>query len=126
MTTQEQIQFIREKAIKANPDILKLKFGCLVCTEDNMIHFVLGKEAYSEAIYTVIHSNDFAKLHKYRLTPSKYAIIGRDIRLADVLYIVNTIDYLQKDNVVCMWNLLKDSLDEQSPDTIDFIYNLLK
>lgn len=59
----------------------KLEFGCEVCADDNVLHFVLGQEANSKAIYTVVHHKDFAKLHKYRLTPSKFEIIGLPVEL---------------------------------------------
>ncbi len=143
-TQQEQIQFIREKAIEANPDILKLEFGCKL----------LDTSIRDTGIWTLIHATQlkgYPRLLVYRDDIgtgtgriSEFEIIGRNVRLADVLYAIKIknrgngwtyaataegeIIKLEWDDheVVATWNLLKDSLDDQSPETIQFIYNLLK
>jgi len=54
-------------------------------------------------------------------------ILGREIRLADMLI---TLEGKVRNEsalvLIAMWNLLKDSLQDQSEETIDFIYDLLK
>lgn len=79
-STNEILKRIREVC-----GLEKLEFGCEVCADDNVLHFVLGQEANSKAIYTVVHHKDFAKLHKYRLTPSKFEIIGLPVELNHLL-----------------------------------------
>lgn len=62
-------------------------------------------------------------------------ILGREIRLADVLLAMKSLKERKwtdqawlitgsKDD--CNWNLLKDSLTDQSEETIEFLYELLK
>lgn len=69
-------------------------------------------------------------------------IIGRPIRLADVMLAIGRREdriHVTCDGWFCIlqtpmhefarrfqWNLRKDSLDEQGPETIDFLYELLK
>lgn len=142
MTTQEQIQFIRQKAIEANPEILKLEFGCAFRLHNKKFYVA----RYLEDVETLVDENN---IH-WTLTQLKQLqfaeIIGRDIRLADVLF---TIEKTGKDIEVslyqntchigrysegkkegyysyCLYDLLKDRLEDQSPETIEFIYNLLK
>lgn len=96
MTHQQKIAFIREACIKANPEIMSLGFGCE----------------------------------------------GRPIRLADVLLAIGRREdriHLSCDGWFCLldaytsnfmrrfnWYLHKDSLEDQSEETIDFIYSLLE
>lgn len=143
MSKKEIIELIRQKCIKSNPDILKLEFGCktkhgIYCGEDTVqgeYFFFLPDMVGSED--QAFQCEDFSRGSD---------IIGRDIRLADVLYAIDQ-EFLVDSSgrgweAMCslvvprfiegvhqkkpQWNLLKDRLEDQSEECIDFIYNLLK
>lgn len=142
MTTQEQIEFIRQKCIEANPEIMELKFGCGVKWRDEEFTFISGGMAGQ---YTLFNK----RCHAVFASPSECEILGRDIRLADVLLAISKNKknwHSQEWGVVGVelaegghyahfssnecgyaeWDLLTDDLTLQSPETIEFIFNLLK
>lgn len=139
MSTQGQIKFIREKCIEANPDIKKLEFGCQIIVMNDVRRYVVSLEPQSK--YNLVFIGGSVN-GRNTFTEDEYIVIGRDIRLADVLLSLArvspnpelTLHSIEvsiakrgthgRDN--CTWNLLKDRLEDQSPDTIEFIYNLLK
>lgn len=150
---ETKLQFIREKCIEANPSIKDLVFGCRFL-DDEKEHLIYFAEDGHEMLETVAITNWYGvmELKKHHIgreyvegkkselgTPK---IIGREIRLSDVLLaidkeapyrsisisvsgkIIEQMGYEDFDEH-CSWNLLKDSLSSQSPETIDFIFNLL-
>lgn len=162
MATQEKINKIRNECIKANPEIVGLKFGCKIIyvnlsnvktdkedcdidydelnwnKEDECEHIIINDD--------VISNDKIPVIHRLGIFDAKVVteIIGRDIRLADVLYMLSTL-HSHMDVVVgtsgrfyydegvlglnirdCGWNLLDDNLEHQSPECIDFIYNLIE
>lgn len=153
MTKQEQIKFIREKCIEANPDIKKLEFGCHI---DNVLWYktekdkeegtVDWKETGMDSKQGVIVKDlrseflpmwvDYGEQLEFQIQHDdivSFEIIGRDIRLADVLLVADNagkgkLDAVRNNilSVYDKWNLLKDNLNDQSDETIEFIYNLLK
>lgn len=139
-----KIETIREACIKANPDIVYLKRGCeLILKEEHKggsKHTVLVDEkngvmwADAGMVIIQIWGDDIKE------------IIGRPIRLADVLHGIQTkiakqwLDtsnpletlgkwqpHLEKTGleIIKKWRLLEDDLTQQSDETIDFLYNLL-
>lgn len=138
MTHPSKIDFIRQACIKANPSILNLEFGCEIEIEKFGVGKYLGT------------TNDFPtgwfSLNQeiYPLIGHKYKILGRPIRLADVLVAIGkdaekSTDFdLYSDRLNighydevgyythCRWNLLSDDLTKQSQECVEFIYNLLK
>ncbi len=140
------IEQIRKKCIEANPEIVELKFGCEVeggfiysWTNGVLVWLIsqLGKGTQMQ-----IPKEDFVK----------YKIIGRPIRIADVLLAIQeNVEHYNEDIIVlvdgfigfrpsedrkyhdailkgnsgCNWNLKDDNLDNQSKETINFIHNLL-
>lgn len=127
MTTQDKINYIRQKCIEANPEIVELKFGCNVRLEDysafpNAHGTYIGKGFASgiEKIY-VLHPDE-------RLYPidRKFKPLGRPIRLADVcLAVLKRLD-IYPDLKVIRWDYRADDLEKQDEETIKFIYELLK
>lgn len=138
---------IRQKVIEAVPEIMELKFGCVVLNEVGIEERVLwsqeswkkgGKDVQLEGTAVAIHESELKE------------IIGRPIRLADVLAAIratgdpakyysgitclgNFTEYFNERTVwrdenkrPISWNLLKDDLDHQSPETLSFLYELLK
>lgn len=79
----EQIEFIRQKCIEANPSIKDLVFGCEIkFPGDNSRLYVqrdVGDGYFN--VYDVTDNNTWIVM-----PGENYKIIGRRIRLADVVY----------------------------------------
>jgi hypothetical protein len=156
MPTKE-LETVRKACIAANPSIMEIGFGCEV-------QFILEKIGIEKWIVGIELLNDNVLLIRQErfnntLTISKKAlldeqnynqtILGRPIRLADVLLAIrindkpitevwtvdmwggfklihNDIKSARIENTQVKWNLLKDDLTLQSPETISFLYQLLK
>lgn len=170
-TREENIKIVREACIAANPSIAELEKGCLVKRKVFKLKIEGEPELESESVFEVydrnytfdgerFHIDGFCWVENKVTYPSvtdrkfnyenledhgavKYEIIGRPIRLADVLLAMNTniirIDatLTQGDSGYCLyvsvkenghmfWNLLKDDLEEQSDETISFLCGILK
>lgn len=164
MTIPQQRQAIREACIQANPSILELKFGCKISFNastnpinhkyENVEISCVGKdEFYDDKKYNIAFYSFSEKFvfHPYLPNLIGYKILGRDIRLADVLlmFAEKKLDLLaspsfqkkgfavilpspesklreRPEPTYCYWNLLNDSLDLQSDTTIEFLYQLIK
>lgn len=156
MSKQEKIEYIRERCIEANPSIKDLILGCEINITD--IHFMCSKAITASQnplkVLTVTSDpNVYLILTKIGIEHFKWRdidlyceIIGRPIRLADVLLAIEQEefasgftahpdgelifnDYLSDDGEdgSCSgdWNLIKDDLTLQPQETIDFLYSLL-
>lgn len=158
---EEKIKAIRQACIKANPEIVELKFGCRYKRVEYKLKISGEPEVLREKEYTIFDTNytfDGEKFHidgfvftedKGRTYPElgdrmfgatalkdhdniKFEIIGRPIRLADVL-VARGLEHFHNDDKTNeliygyrhSWNLLRDSLDEQSDECIEFIHGLL-
>ena len=135
MTKLEQI---REIIIKNNPSILDLVFGCYISGEglhnallvrnlpetDNHYHFEVFVGGYE--IRRRVYFKDNMK------------IIGRTITLSDVLRAIEskhnmpiqTMGIYEEDehplyDLMDVWNLSDNNLNNQSKETISFIYKIL-
>ena len=144
MTKDQQIKEIREKCIEANSEIVELKFGCVVThprfglgyatekPDDRNIYSILFPSY--ERGYTTADSTDS------RHRDVQFEIIGRPIRLADVLLVLDNklpsgswitacghlcFHESDIDDELFVWNLHKDNLTEQSEETITFIHQLI-
>jgi hypothetical protein len=155
MSKDQQLNFIREKCIAANPEIVELKFGCgITWSYDHYLNSV-AKTRVTKNGFIVDFANMpgpsplLVRLERdktiKRLHPDEVQVLGRPIRLADVLLTIPKnksakaqsvsmngdffdFDEDMKDyNVVgSPWNLRADDLEKQSEETINFIYELLK
>jgi hypothetical protein len=149
MTHQEKIDAIREAAIACNEDILKLVLGCRVFVPLVKKHggkgfgYVVGFNGKSYAIQFCDFPGDGVLGPVYHWKIRNLEILGRDIRISDVC---NTIHESQRyhlrdqhkfeawdaeapsigDIILFLWDFEHDNLELQTPETIDFIYNLLK
>lgn len=110
----EQYEKLRQVIIAANPEIMELDTGCVVQSDNR---------AY------LVGSSDVHML-------SQFKIIGRPIRLADVLLAIEKHglnDQIEYHNILfdllvkneSLWNLRNDNLDHQSDETKQFLINLL-
>lgn len=140
MTEEQQIEFIRQKCIEANPSIKDLVFGCRIYFPafPNVWHKVLGASGGS------IHYFAYDKYDSH-CNESQVEIIGRPIRLADVLLAykkyregfaepaslsINLWNEEIRNKAVLAsvrnWDLKNDDLTLQSEETVKFIWELLK
>lgn len=135
-THKEKIAAIRAKCIEANPSILDLVFGCEINVSNDLGEYV-GE--FLNAHYIQFKKYPVPQILNKNECPN-FEIIGRPIRLADVLSAIkqgtsyavdargefvkfeNDDDY---EDLGVKWNLRNDDLTKQSPETINFIYNLL-
>lgn len=119
----------------ANPEIMELKFGCVVKKiNSNSPRIIVG---VGEKFLYLKHGNGATSYRKEDVL----IVIGRPITLADVLISTNNSLYdvsLIKGNNDCLlighrdlelskfvkWNL-KETLEGQSPECIDFLKKLL-
>ena len=150
-TRQEKIEDIRQACIKANPSILDLEFGCKVKIDGGFVRDIwdVSRENDDDCdeITGVLTAADNIGMAMFS-TVNDIKIIGRPIRLADVLYMLNhkeiydtsisqsgyfeqwrrlpgkkwNLDSDDRYN----WNLLDDNLEHQSDDTVSFIHQLIE
>ena len=128
---KKELQDIREACIKANPEIVELKFGCTVKFKGGKPHIIYSTAPTSNFIYCV------GRFRQLRSNIKE--ILGRPVRLSDVLLAIGGESTSQKEQEsysvnlsklcgfgwnVC-WDLRNDNLDNQSPETISFIHSLL-
>ena len=153
------LETITKAVHKAVPEILELKFGCELLREEHPgRHYKviedLGWGANTNKIW--INSVPFGsmdlprEIEKDIITDrngEKWRILGRPIRLADILEtiektledcVVNTQGHLLElksqtetglithEGTGIYWNLLNDDLTQQSPETLEFLAKLLK
>jgi len=141
MSKQEKISYIRERCIEANPDIKKLEFGCEVKyrNQEETYRFIMENPLVCvQCVCTTgVHIEGLSDKSPQSFCKHRFEewfeIIGRPIRLADVLNLPDsfTDKYSNKENkellwkLCANWNLLQDDLTLQSQETIDFLYSLL-
>lgn len=148
MTPIEQnIKKIREACIEANPDIVALKFGCEVKIGGGFKRLVwqilFNDDEDCDRISHVLTESDRIGMVQISPVESLEEIIGRPIRLADVLTAIResgnglwgvTDDgvFIQVDENLNIyeirkesWPLSNDNLNEVSDETASFIANLL-
>lgn len=139
-----KLETIRAACIKANPEIVELKFGCEVSYE-GWECILLDVPRQNPAMWVLAQSKT---LPDEETDGEVYIpdceIIGRPIRLADVLlaigkdekdiYFKNSDTTIPKWKIIHSditgssigWNLLKDDLTLQSDETIDFLSTLIE
>lgn len=156
--TQEQLIELKEVIIKANPEIKELKFGCRIENVKVYSDITTRMEGYPDGIiikdlrdpdhlYLSVDSGDQQEYLIRADEKCEFEIIGRDIRLADVLLAMNADKeniwgyYLDLNGKLVeeyeyefgmelnptnfQWNLKDDNLDNQSEETKEFLYELL-
>lgn len=153
MTTQEKTEAIRQKCIEANPAIMELGFGCeFISQNGKQKHLIFSVKENHPFVFSAKvkeehdHYVDFSK-------ENKFEILGRPIRLADVLNALEGVGKKTGLNGVLMttsgvmfmgkivegscirdirfpempsWNLKSDDLTAQNSETIDFLFSFLK
>lgn len=160
--TNTKYQAVREAVIAANPEIMELKFGCRVEAIYGLLSNSKGMICEGDPNEGIVISHDFSLFDCYRTTQhreidtalifhekEKFKILGRPIRLADVMIALAQI-VLPDDEFLCVfpegfichkreasddnneyviknarWIFRQDDLSLQSPETIDFLHSVL-
>lgn len=119
------IEKLKQVIIKANPEITKLTFGCEIEVAG---HKALVISSMFEPSLLVKLGGDAIKIDE------KYKILGRPIRLADVLLAMRKKVYDKsghyrdpkwEQDIIKIWNLKDDNIDNQSDETKKFLEDLL-
>lgn len=137
MTTADKLKEIRAACIAANPEIVEFKMGCHVLLENGLqLECIGGIDTHTDQyfIWRTIYS-PFATTHWINKRPDEmeFKIIGRPIRLADIVIIFkergcgSTKEWLKVlGKLIDCWNLQHADLDLQDEPTINFIHSVLK
>ena len=82
-----KLQLIREKCIAANPEIMELKLGCKIVNK--------YRNKMPVSLFVCKNGNTYRTFHEvfgYEDSPSEnFEILGRPIRLADVLLAISKV-----------------------------------
>ena len=133
------LEIIREACIKANPEIMALEFGCEIKDFFEGTGVVIGIQKYSNEsdCYDVAYYKIPEPIIDRSPKNLNWKILGRPIRLADVLLSITTNRHGAKrgqfisDDInwehdeVYFWNLKQDDLRHQSEETLEFLASLL-
>lgn len=140
--SQEKYEQLKKVIQTANPEIMELKFGCEVKI------FVIGIEKITAPDWSRFHDKEewweTAGGFAFNAKGDEYEILGRPIRLADVLLAFQknkisgariSIDEdgsfaidngnIRMNHPNARWNLKDDNLDHQSDETKQFLIDLL-
>lgn len=127
------LQKIREACIKANPEIVELKFGCEVRLKvrgDQGVIIEALRIPSNGPRGFVYWNKDMGEVRV--LFADDFEILGRPIRLADVLLAIDTQgkSHHEVNGDECflcsgLWNLRQDDLSLQSEETLNFIASTL-
>lgn len=124
---EQKYNELKDAIVKANPEIMGLKFGCLVSLNGD-IYYVMRPQ---DKLGAVLMSDGKLWTKEYMQQVKGLKILGRPIRLADVILSLEkqpgSIHWWasQKIQVVGKWNCSIDNLDHQSDETKQFLINLL-
>jgi len=152
------LEIIRQACIKANPEINELKFGCELIDKNNQKAHIHGTDlvfasngdfefyfiSYDETVDKIMlwdgENGIYEKEHYQKDYEVDFEVLGRPIRLSDVLLAIYKKDNANKTNVYLesdgqfvingnfatkYWDLKNDNLELQSENTIKFLANLL-
>lgn len=144
-THEEKIAEIRAACIKVNPEIVELKFGCLVqrMADPAILDMVVEiKSGVHYPHWVTLRREGVVGLFSWECNTSEietWKISGRPIRLSDVLKTIDNgilsclvsykgefyFEIEQPHWTGIRWDLSQDDLSLQSPETITFIHSLI-
>lgn len=132
------LEIVREACVKASPAILALEFGCRIKCRVGKSKTVFENEFYvGEPIFALQEGErPYFRNHLAMRIPKEsiVEIIGRPIRLADVLVAISDPrliitshrgEFRWEGVESAYWDLKNDDLEKQSPECIDFLTSLL-
>jgi hypothetical protein len=108
-------EIIRQKCIEANPVNLGTNRVCNFCNSQFCICNNRSKN----------HEEDFGKPRHLGLADVLIALDINSTSTRIELKVSSNLFSICIDNDSCIWNLKSDTLEEQSEETIDFLYELL-
>lgn len=134
MTPTQAVELVKAACVKANPSIMELGFGCelLFEVEPYNSHNLHRRK---DDIFVVIDENPDAKIL------GKFEILGRPIRLADVLLAIGKKFYFdssfkggisrnggwyENGQLLAEWNLRDDDLNHASDECKLFLAGTLQ
>lgn len=129
MTNQEKLQYIKNKVIEVCPEVMELSFGCEVvfnCYQELFVYLRKSKKGHE------IIKKGGTKICIVSI--SDIEVIGHPITLSHILRTLKVPEQRDKNpddtyqlfgGYIHSWNMEKDSLDQQKPEVIDFLYTLL-
>lgn len=130
--TQSNLEAVRQAIIKAVPSIMELKFGCEVNIGGTKSTFVKWDKRLEYGGY--FHTKEDLTMYPDDLIQ---IILGRPIRLADVLYanqqrcsvedpeMDDFALFDRQETIIGDWNLLEDNLSKQSEECIAYLASIL-
>lgn len=132
---------LREAIVKVVPGIMELEFGCEVFfIERKWLFAGFGKEKGTTMMLTDGKFPSTAYTTARFDKESTYEILGRPIRLSDVLVAIQKSSYCDgyaeyeavselcwggNQYLIRKWNLLQDDLNLQDEPTIHFLHSIL-
>lgn len=143
MTPTQQLEYIRSKCIESNPSIVDLVFGCIVeykplralrIPDRYGVYVGEGRGKDSVNIWFDGADSGSQKPYTVFLKRNHIEIIGRPIRLADVLLAIKISKHQSEfdfwavellEHKIKGWNLLKDDITLQSDEMKQFVFELL-
>lgn len=146
---KSSLEIVKEACTKANPEIMELKSDCLFkwnydiwkvnckkCDAGRTYAFSCSGDKHSWPAEMGARDNWDYKYRYFNAEEIGEAeILGRPITLADVLLAIERVEDMEGKKILyrligfsepeIRWNLHKDSLDQQSQRTLDFLATLL-
>ncbi len=126
------IQKLKDVIIKANPEIMELKFGCYFSGEGVSSGLIVRMIDRFPFGFTANYHHQGSGIMCREFNTRKIVIIGRSIRLADVLLAMGIEAFVGSEkmqanlnDIVVMWNLKDNNLDNQSDECKEFLDKLL-
>lgn len=146
MTRDEKLQAIRAKVVEANPEIVQLKYGCLIDCKLWGRQMIVDKWKDASGEGWCLVNPDYPGRSSCSTSDENIIkVYGRPIRLADVLlahrlrfpadgttrtnesFMRHHTGQFREDiwEIALLWNLREDDLSRQPDETIDFLHSLL-
>lgn len=150
MENQEKLQYIKSKVVEVCPEVMGLSFGCRLLTPSKKVVSFIGYKENMSTVgvgflgqvvektpatkWTTICITEKQGLYYYNFN-DKNKILGHPITLSHILRTLKVPEQRDKNpddtyqlfgGYIHSWDMKKDSLDQQKPEVIDFLYTLLK
>lgn len=135
--TDTKYEQLKKAIQKANPEIMELKFGCEITLKSSFDRETVQHKMVLQMSGEHVFFDNFSQIGKIR-SRDIVEIIGRPIRLADVLLALRGKNYQKMFPVEdfgiradcpaiwrSIWNLKDDNLDNQPEETKQFLCDLL-
>ena len=121
-----KLEELKAVIVKANPSIMNLEFGCEIEYKKKVLKVLTVRDV----TYLYVLNDDDLPEH-IPLRVDLFKILGRPIRLADVLLALGADGFVDKEqennimNCLVRWEYTDDNLTHQSPETINFLHKIL-